>query len=555
MTRAPRRGARTPPPRATAVVEEPSGPARNVPRPWSAAVALVALAVYLAQAPPVSGDKDSAEFTLVLALNGVAHPTGYPLYTLLGHLFVRLAHALGATWPYAANAWTALGGGVAVYFLQRLALATVRPALPLGRAGRFLLSLVPVALFALNPVWTYETTLAEVYSWHVAWALGTATYFAWLTCALADEERWPPARLARHAALWGLLCGIGGAHHATALLVAAPLSIALLVAVARAGRLKPAFVPLVLGAACLPLLSYGIILWRGSHPAAFQWTALQPGLGGLLTHMSGRQYAVYFGHFSPSPQQRVILSHYVYPFLIPGALLALVPCLRARDALERAMLWGLLATIVLGAAYSFNYGSYDPSSYFLHAQAMALALLVPLLAPLAASGPAPRRAALATAVLLGGAGIVLWPAWLRTGRERVELFVSYDSFVHRMWSSIPMDSAVVFWSEDMVAKLHQYQLLEHEKPGITVVHGLTIYTPSVREEFVRRLGFDPVAGILIAPHTATPAGRDSLQREAVDSVEARVNRVSHLPVIHFDPDPAKPTMRLLLKPGMGRPVP
>ena len=42
---------------------------------------------------------------------------------LLGHLFVRIVHALGATWAYAANAWSAVGGAVAVYLLHRLALA------------------------------------------------------------------------------------------------------------------------------------------------------------------------------------------------------------------------------------------------------------------------------------------------------------------------------------------------------------------------------------------------------------------------------------------------
>ena len=42
--------------------------------------------------PGVCGNKDASEFTLVLATRGVAHPTGYPLYTLLGSLFVHAAH-------------------------------------------------------------------------------------------------------------------------------------------------------------------------------------------------------------------------------------------------------------------------------------------------------------------------------------------------------------------------------------------------------------------------------------------------------------------------------
>src|SRR5215203_4853230 len=138
--------------------------ARKVPHSWSLGVALLAFAAYLALTPPVSGDKDSSEFTLVLALLGVAHPTGYPLFTLLGHGWVTAVHALGATWEYAANSWAGLGGAVAIYFLHRLALSLLPLELRLGQGNRFLLALLPCGFLALDPVWTYETTLAEVYS-------------------------------------------------------------------------------------------------------------------------------------------------------------------------------------------------------------------------------------------------------------------------------------------------------------------------------------------------------------------------------------------------------
>jgi hypothetical protein len=70
-------------------------------------VALAALAFvgFAAGAGTVSADKDSSEFTLVLACLGVAHPTGYPLHTLLGHVFVRAMQALGAGSAQAAALW------------------------------------------------------------------------------------------------------------------------------------------------------------------------------------------------------------------------------------------------------------------------------------------------------------------------------------------------------------------------------------------------------------------------------------------------------------------
>jgi len=562
MVRHPRH--RSPPARPPASGRhEPAGShspaALPVPRLWSLAVALVALTVYLLLSPPVSGDKDSAEFTLVLALNGVAHPTGYPLFTLLGHVFVRLVHALGATWAYAANAWAALGGGVAMYFLHRLSLSLVPARTRLDRRERFLLALLPVALFAFNPIWTYETTLAEVYSWHVAWVLGASLYFVRLVRALADEEDWPARRLYGRAALWGLLCGVGGAHHATSIFVAAPLSIAILVAlIARRRRgAAPATTALaatalaatVLVATCVPLLSYGIILWRSTHPAPIQWWGLTPGLQGLLRHASGMLYGGSLGRFAPAPEHARLLRWYVYPFLFPGLLVALAGAVRARGPGERTLQWGLAATALLGTAYTFDYGVVDPSSYFLYPMALGAAALTPFLVALAGGAAAARRAALVAGALLGITSLVLWVPWLRTGQQRVGLFVSFDRLVHSMWSSIPADSGFVFWTNDMYHKLREYQMLAGEKPDLEIEHALLLYRAEARQRFVQQNGFDPMVGLELDERVLRNAGAgDRYVQEAIDSVESRVNAMTSLPVIHFDPQ--VPTVRLLRKPGV-----
>jgi hypothetical protein len=540
-------GGKRMPTRAVPTSSSDSGTEAEVPRWWSVAVALAVFAVYLAQCPTVSGDKDSAEFTLVLALNGVAHPTGYPLHTLFGHAFVRLIHGLGATWAYAANAWSATGGGVAMYFLQRLSLSLMPTSTRLGRRGRFLLGLLPLALLAYNPVWTYETTLAEVYSWHVAWGLGTTLYFVRLVRALANEEDWPTLRLHRSAAAWGLLCGIGGAHHATSVFVAAPLSLALLVVLVARRRLATALIATVLVATCVPLLSYGIILWRTTHPATCQWPTLAPGFGGLIHHVSGSAYLDLLGRFAPGPEQRRFLLWYVYPFLFPVLLLAPVNALRSRRLDERTLSWGLASAALMGTAYAFDYGAPDPSSYFLLPMSLGLVGITPLLASFMAGGPTARRAALACAALLGITSIVLSVPWLRTGRQRVGVFVSFDRFVHDMWSSIPADSGFVFWTNDMNYKLRVYQLLAGEKPGLWVGQALMLNRTQVREQFLRQNGFDPMVGFVLDEQAMLSAdAKDTYTREAIDSIESRVNAMTGLPVIHFDPQ--VPTVRLLLKP-------
>jgi len=67
--------------------------------PWDGwVIALVAGAIYVATAPRWVIDGDNAELVTIFARGGVAHPPGYPLYTLLGHLWI-------AVLPWGSVAW------------------------------------------------------------------------------------------------------------------------------------------------------------------------------------------------------------------------------------------------------------------------------------------------------------------------------------------------------------------------------------------------------------------------------------------------------------------
>jgi hypothetical protein len=54
------------------------------------AVFAASLAIYAATAAPDLLPADAGEFQLAVTLLGVAHPPGFPLYTMMGHLFTRL---------------------------------------------------------------------------------------------------------------------------------------------------------------------------------------------------------------------------------------------------------------------------------------------------------------------------------------------------------------------------------------------------------------------------------------------------------------------------------
>jgi hypothetical protein len=517
----------------------PASPARREQpvSPWPSIAAGVGFfALYAALAPAVAGDKDSGEFTLVLATRGLAHPTGYPLYTLAGALFVRIAHALGASWAQAANLFSALGAGVAMGALHALAARLLEARTgPRAAAG---LALVPLLALGLNPVWTREATLAEVNSWHVAWVCGAALVArgALLAIERAGQTRTPPVTW---AAAWGLVAGVGLAHHGTSVLFSLPLTILLAGALVRRGQATPRLVVAGIAGALLPLVSLVHVAWRAGHPVAGQWPELEASGRSVFDHVTGTQYRTFLGRFAPSPIQRALLEVHVVPWLVPalaGALGAIASPLPEGRPWRAALGVAVLDQV----ACAFLYGVSDPTPYFLPALAVGLALFVAGLANVGALRRHGRALVAAAVVVLVVPGMAGW----RTARARNETLVRFDALLDRMWDAVPVGPVFVVWDDDMASRLVARQVLAGERREVEVVQPRHLTHTVPRRRFIERHGFDPIAGIPPGP-LAAATHDDSRSRALVDAISERINASTRWPVVRFLPE--IPSMRQLQK--------
>lgn len=506
-----------------------TAPAQTAPLAASYAVGLAALIAYLVLLCPVPADKDSGEFTLVLATFGVAHPTGYPLYTLLGGVFVHALHAFGASWEWAANAFSALGGAVAVGALHALGARLMAPRLG-GRAAAWV-AVIPVAAFALNPAWTSETTLAEVNAWQVAWvAIAAVTAWAALQGVASDD-----AAARRRAWFgWGVVVGAGLAHHATSVFVAGPLSIALLAAAARRGAVRDAAA--ALAGAVIPLAALGYIAWRAFHPAAVQWPELAASWDSVRAHLTGAQYRTFLGRFAPSPGQQKLLASFIYPWFVPAVLVGAWCALRG-DALRRA----LGAAVLVQAAYCFVYGVPDPSAYFLAPMALGLVLVVVSLAAL--DGLERVGRVIVIGGFLGVGVACVEGAMVAQGRNHS--YAQFELLLRSMWDSIPRQPAFLIWDDDMANRLRIYQTLQGEHRELIIVQPLHLTHPVPRQRFTDTCGFDPLSdlGDLLAHPPTSDA--DPRARLLGGAIAATINHHSRLPVIEFLPQ--VPSVRLMKK--------
>lgn len=250
---------------------------------------------------------DSLEFQVVAYSLLVAHPTGYPLYTLLGWVFMH-ALPLGDA-AYRLNLLSALCGALTVGLVGLLSMELCTP--DEGRAARYAGGLVGGASLAVCGVFWSQATIAEVYTLNAA--LVAAVLLATLRLLRSP-------RLSRPAlALAAFLFGLGLAHHRTITLLLPAILLALwLRRREMLGLLResPRAYLYAVAALCAPLLLYLYLPMRGASGSldgtytntwgGFWWWVTASGytaffgdnpLGGIRS--PGFYFSLFYGGFGP----------------------------------------------------------------------------------------------------------------------------------------------------------------------------------------------------------------------------------------------------------------
>ncbi|MEZ4730884.1 MAG: DUF2723 domain-containing protein [Caldilineaceae bacterium] len=170
---------------------------------------------------------DSLEFQLVGPIFGIAHPTGYPLYVILGGLWSRVLFPVG-NWSWRMNLFSALAAATTVMllflltqrFIQQITQAKT-PSAPTLWPG-----LAAAITFGLSPVWWSQATIAEVYALHnlfIAAILLVALNLSIsqsLALSITQSPRHPVTHLC-------LLFGLALTHHRTTVLLVPGVAILL----------------------------------------------------------------------------------------------------------------------------------------------------------------------------------------------------------------------------------------------------------------------------------------------------------------------------------------
>lgn len=306
---------------------------------WALGLSLAALLLYVVTLAPTVATvfDDSLEFQVVLPSLGIAHPTGYPLYTLLGWLWSR---APVGDLAYRVNLLSALAGAatIGVLFLVARRLGSSRLA-----------AAVVSVVFALSTIWWSQATIAEVYTLH-----GLAVALILYLTLSGQGTRTP----------WlALVFGLALAHHRTTLLLAPGVLVYLLWNDPGVLR-RPRDLAKLAVAFLLPLLLYLYLPLRGQTVASLDGAVVNT-WDGFWRHVSASDYGSFFSA-NPLAVQRPAsypLRLFVYQLGLATLLLGLLGWLRWP---RQPRPWTLLALVfAVNLIFVLGYKTADVDVFYI----------------------------------------------------------------------------------------------------------------------------------------------------------------------------------------------
>jgi len=459
------------------------------------AVGLVAFIFYVLTLAPSVVFIDSGELATVAATLGIAHPTGYPLFSLVGYVFTHLP--IGGSAVYKANLmagfFCAVGAGVFTLFIYYILTefiprkeklpqnkikekakekvkgnqkgsapaASPQPASSQAVSNDKTIPLIAAItgglMLALSRTYWNQATAVEVYSLHCF--LVPLTLF----CLLHYCKQAPEKFYTKWGVLWAVSWGLAFTNHMTTILLI-PASVYLFFATFgwNARAFKRGFAMLVPFALALALYLY-LPIRASMHPVENWGNPVN--WENFLRHWTGKQYQVWmFSSFDAAGKQfKYFCGAFPVEFGALGLPLFALGVWAAIKADMKTFIFTalLFVTCVL---YSINYDIHDIDSYFVLAY-MAAAMFCGFGAYFLLASRMPRQLAvgiLAVCFLLNVAGN--YKDADESGNHMVE------DYALNLLNGLQPHAVVLSWQWDFfVAASIYFHNVEHVRPDVCVI--------------------------------------------------------------------------------------
>ena len=443
---------------------------------------LASFGLYVKMVAPTLLMADPAEFQLACYTLGIAHPTGYPLYLILGWLWSHLLPLGDAA--YRVNllsaAFAASAAGLFYLLVQRVLRGTLQ-----GPSEALLRAVAVISTFSLALSLTFwsQALRAEVYALNSLFVL--LTLFLLL--------RWSESRTPRALQLAALIYGLSLTHHATMILFL-PAYVLFVWLTDRTVLRNLRLVGTVILLVALPQVLYLYIPWRA--PATpYLYIELAPGrtlelyentLRGFLGFVTGEMFTGELGYQASLLERLSMASDLLLrQFGIAGVALGVLGVAKLIIGWKSTFSGRLLALLVLsyGALVGFTlfYHVGDIQVFYTPSYIIFTVWIALGIAWLVQAAGRVRFGALARGRWVAWALVALYAvlplALLWTNYPRVDKSADYSA---RRWAEeilsqpIPEGSILISNDRNEITPLLYLQHVEGKRPDLLTMFPLML---------------------------------------------------------------------------------
>lgn len=444
------------------------------------------------------GGEDGGDLATAVARLGVPHPTGYPLYILVGRLFLGLATDPARALNLASVFWGAFSAGLISWLVFRLNSRFSQPLEKKWQAPQSAISGIIAGLaLAFAPLIWSQALITEVYAFNLA------LNALWLVTLALWQEKPVTKRLILVALVGGLAVG----HHRTALftVVAGVLFIAweklrkkaatqLVTRKPTANLLLPRQVlrlTLIVGIFALAILvPYLYILLRGGSEPASNWH--NPGfnnLAGFWQEFSGSDYRSFLlavplsQSFSRLAATASLLLQQFGLIGLGLGLIGLAACWL--DRTTRPLLGLISGGIILHIAFAATYAAENSQVYLIPAFALWAVVLGLGFSWLTANLPRNYRAITGLALILLAISVPLISLVANYNQLDLSRDRHADEWAKSRLETAPPDAVLVSYNDAATFALWYGQYVKNYRPDVAVVEGRLLATNWYRQNLAR----------------------------------------------------------------------
>jgi hypothetical protein len=348
--------------------------------PWTTGIFV--FIIYLFTLAPSVIQIDSGELAAVQILAGIAHPTGYPLFTIIGYLWSLIPMPFSGIFQMNLLAALLCSLGIvlfvkcALFIMHNLDKFRIHPKQRVKSRGKkkdssvkeestafidrhIIFTVIPAALFlAFSKTFWFQSTSVEVYSLHIVLIL--LVIYTLLKAYVNGGERITD----RQWLIFSAALALGFTNHMTTLLIL-PGTAYLYFNKYRFSLVSfKRLAVMILLFSVILILIYAYLPLRASADPLLNW-GNPVDLERILRHISGKQYQVWLFSSTESAKKQLEYFFTNLPSEFGFTLLVSIAGIFFSAAYARKIFIFLLISFITTVLYSINYDIADIDSYFL----------------------------------------------------------------------------------------------------------------------------------------------------------------------------------------------